>query len=257
MYYLYHIPGKKIGVTRNINNRVTVAQGYKPGEYEVLDQSKDINYISNREIELQNVYGYKVDRTLYKNLFKSNMNINPTEQTSTFPVPLNKLKGHLMDNLGQQWDTPQGYKFEITKDNVAWIVQNAQTSMYNNNRCYIYNKAFYEAYFNSQHNTDTKLGLKNYFPLIRDWAEERGIYEHGNSHTQYVKLIEEAGELAKALLDDNIDEVEDAIGDIVVVLTNLAELNDLKIERCIETAYNQIKNRKGVMSNGTFVKESL
>jgi NTP pyrophosphatase (non-canonical NTP hydrolase) len=257
MYYLYHIPGKKIGVTRNINNRVTVAQGYKPGEYEVLDQSKDINYISNREIELQNVYGYKVDRTLYKNLFKSNMNINPTEQTSTFPVPLNKLKGHLMDNLGQQWDTPQGYKFEITKDNVAWIVQNAQTSMYNNNRCYIYNKAFHEAYFNPQHNPDTKLGLKNYFPLIRDWAEERGIYEHGNSHTQYVKLIEEAGELAKALLDDNIDEVEDAIGDIVVVLTNLAELNDLKIERCIETAYNQIKNRKGVMSNGTFVKESL
>ena len=73
----------------------------------------------------------------------------------------------------------------------------------------------------------------------------------------YVKLIEEAGELAKALLDDNIDEVEDAIGDIVVMLTNLAELNDLKIERCIETAYNQIKNRKGVMSNGTFVKESL
>ena len=257
MYYLYHIPGKKIGVTRNINNRVTVAQGYKPGEYEVLDQSKDINYISNREIELQNVYGYKVDRTLYKNLFKSNMNINPTEQTSTFPVPLNKLKGHLMDNLGQQWDTPQGYKFEITKDNVAWIVQNAQTSMYNDNRCYIYNKAFYEAYFNPQHRPDIKTGLKNYFPLIRDWAEERGIYEHGNSHTQYVKLMEEAGELAKALLDDNIGEIEDAIGDMVVVLTNLAELNDLKIERCIETAYNQIKSRKGIMSNGTFVKEQL
>jgi NTP pyrophosphatase (non-canonical NTP hydrolase) len=68
--------------------------------------------------------------------------------------------------------------------------------------------------------------------------------------------MEEAGELAKALLDDNIDEIEDAIGDMVVVLTNLAELNDLKIERCIETAYNQIKNRKGKMTNGTFVKNS-
>ena len=257
MYYLYHIPGKKIGVTRDLNTRVTLMQGYKKNEYEVLDQSDDIDYISNREIELQQSYGYRKDRTLYKNLFKSNMNINPTEQTSTFPVPLNKLKGHLMDNLGLQWDTPQGYKFEITKDNVAWIVQNAQTSMYNDNRCYIYNKAFYEAYFNPQHNPDTKPGLKNYFPLIRDWAEERGIYEQGNSHTQYVKLMEEAGELAKALLDGNIDEVEDAIGDIVVVLTNLAELNDLKIERCIETAYNQIKNRKGIMSNGTFVKEQL
>jgi NTP pyrophosphatase (non-canonical NTP hydrolase) len=257
MYYLYHIPGKKIGVTRDLNTRVTLMQGYKKNEYEVLDQSDDIDYISNREIELQQSYGYRKDRTLYKNLFKSNMNINPTEQTSTFPVPLNKLKGHLMDNIGLEWDTPQGYKFEITKNNVAWIVQNAQTSMYNDNRCYIYNKAFYEAYSNPQHSPDIKTGLKNYFPLIRDWAEERGIYEHGNSHTQYVKLMEEAGELAKALLDDNIDEIEDAIGDMVVVLTNLAELNDLKIERCIETAYNQIKSRKGIMSNGTFVKEQL
>ena len=257
MYYLYHIPGKKIGVTRDLNTRVTLMQGYKKNEYEVLDQSDDIDYISNREIELQQSYGYRKDRTLYKNLFKSNMNINPTEQTSTFPVPLNKLKGHLMDNIGLEWDTPQGYKFEITKNNVDWIVQNAQTSMYNDNRCYIYNKAFYEAYFNPQHSPDIKTGLKNYFPLIRDWAEERGIYEHGNSHTQYVKLMEEAGELAKALLDDNIDEIEDAIGDMVVVLTNLAELNDLKIERCIETAYNQIKSRKGIMSNGTFVKEQL
>ena len=257
MYYLYHIPGKKIGVTRDLNTRVTLMQGYKKNEYEVLDQSDDIDYISNREIELQQSYGYRKDRTLYKNLFKSNMNINPTEQTSTFPVPLNKLKGHLMDNIGLEWDTPQGYKFEITKNNVAWIVQNAQTSMYNDNRCYIYNKAFYEAYFNPQYSPDIKTGLKNYFPLIRDWAEERGIYEHGNSHTQYVKLMEEAGELAKALLDDNIDEIEDAIGDMVVVLTNLAELNDLKIERCIETAYNQIKSRKGIMSNGTFVKEQL
>ena len=257
MYYLYHIPGKKIGVTRDLNTRVTLMQGYKKNEYEVLDQSDDIDYISNREIELQQSYGYRKDRTLYKNLFKSNMNINPTEQTSTFPVPLNKLKGHLMDNIGLEWDTPQGYKFEITKNNVAWIVQNAQTSMYNDNRCYIYNKAFYEAYSNTQHSPDIKTGLKNYFPLIRDWAEERGIYEHGNSHTQYVKLMEEAGELAKALLDDNIGEIEDAIGDMVVVLTNLAELNDLKIERCIETAYNQIKSRKGIMSNGTFVKEQL
>ena len=68
VYYIYHIPGKKIGVTRDLNNRVTLVQGYKPKEYEVLDSSSDINYISTREIELQKFYGYKVDRTLYKNL---------------------------------------------------------------------------------------------------------------------------------------------------------------------------------------------
>ena len=62
MYYLYHIPGKKIGVTSNLNTRVTLIQGYKEGEYEVLESSKDINYISDREIELQKSYGYKVAR---------------------------------------------------------------------------------------------------------------------------------------------------------------------------------------------------
>ena len=96
MYTIYHIPGKKIGVTRNINNRVTEQQGYAPDEYEVLLTSDDIDYISDMEIELQKSYGYKVDRQKYNNLIKSNkMNINATDQTSTFPCPMNKLKGRL------------------------------------------------------------------------------------------------------------------------------------------------------------------
>ena len=263
MYYLYHIPGKKIGVTRNLNNRVTVQQGYAPDEYEVLLTSDDIDFISNKEIELQQSYGYKKDRTLYKNLFKSNMNINPTEQTSTFPVPVNKLKGHLMDNLGLKWTTPQGYNFEIKKEYINWIMANVSESMFNNNRCYIYNKAFYEAFFNPKHNPDTKyptsskaLGISDRFEQIRQWAETRGIYAEGNSHTQYVKLMEEAGELAKALLDNNKYEVKDAIGDMVVVLTNLAVLEGMQIENCIDSAYNEIANRKGKMINGTFVKSA-
>ena len=140
MYYLYHIPGKKIGVTRDLNTRVTLIQGYKENEYEVLEQSDDIDYISDREIELQKSYGYKVDRTKYKNLNKKSytMKINATEQTSTFPCPLNKLKGRLMDNLGLSWDTDHG-KFTITKENIPWIIANARTSMFNTNRCYIYN----------------------------------------------------------------------------------------------------------------------
>ena len=139
MYYLYHIPGKKIGVTRDLNTRVTLMQGYKENEYEVLEQSDDIDYISDREIELQTSYGYNRDIKLYKNLFNK-MKINVTEQTTTFPLPVNKLKGHLMDNIGLKWKTPQGYDFEITKDNIPWIIKNAITSMYNDNRSYIYNK---------------------------------------------------------------------------------------------------------------------
>ena len=250
MYYLYHIPGKKIGVTRNLNNRVTLIQGYKEGEYEVLDQSEDIDYISDKEIELQKSYGYKVDIKKYKNLFNK-MKINATEQTSTFPVPVNKLKGQLMDNVGLTWQTGFG-QFEITKQNIPWIMANIKESMYNKNRSYIYNKAFYEAYFNPLHNPDVD---NNQFKLIRDWADQRGLYEKGNTITQYVKLQEEAGELAKALLENDHDEINDAIGDMVVVLTNLAHLHGTDIETCIAEAYDEIKSRKGKMINGTFVKD--
>jgi NTP pyrophosphatase (non-canonical NTP hydrolase) len=252
MYYIYHIPGKKIGVTRNLNKRVTEQQGYASDEYEVLLSSTDINLISNMEIELQKSYGYKRDRTLYKNLFKSNMKINPTEQTSTFPVPLNKLKGNLSDNLGIEWETPE-FKFKLQKEHIPWIMQNAKTSMYNNNRSYIYNKAFYEAFFNPVHNPNEIPGR---FDLIRFWAKDRGLYDKGNSHTQYVKLQEEAGELAKALLKNDKPEIIDAIGDIVVVLTNLAHLEGYNIEDCIDTAYNVIARRTGKMINGTFVKDA-
>ena len=258
MYYLYHIPGKKIGVTRNLNKRVTLIQGYKEDEYEVLDQSEDINYISDREIELQKSYGYKVDRQKYKNLFKLNMKINPTDQTSTFPVPTSKLKGRLMDNVGMKWKTPQGYEFEITKENIPWIEQNAKTSMYNDNRSYIYNKAFYEAFFNPEHNPKPTTLNSDRFDLIRDWAAVRGIYDNGDSKTQYVKLLEEAGELAKALLTNDKPEIQDAIGDMIVVLTNLAHLEGFQVEECIDSAYQEIAARTGKMINGTFVKsESL
>jgi len=257
MYYIYHIPGKKIGVTRNLNNRVTLMQGYKETEYEVLEQSDDIDYISDREIELQKSYGYKVDIKKYKNLKFNKMKINATEQTSTFPCPKNKLKGRLMDNLGLTWKTSHG-NFTVTKENLQWIIANVKTSMFNNDRCYIYNKAFYEAYFNPEHTPAEACcgNTSERFDLIRDWAATRGLYQQGNPHTQYVKLQEEAGELAKALLKNDQPEIVDAIGDMVVVLTNLAHLQGYDIEYCIDEAYKIIATRTGKMINGTFVKDA-
>ena len=251
MYYLYHIPGKKIGITRNLNTRVTLMQGYKEGEYEVLEQSNDIDFISDREIELQKSYGYKVDRKLYKNLFKK-MNINATEQTSTFPCPANKLKGHLMDNIGLSWETLHG-KFEINSTTIPWIIHNVKTSMYNEERCYIYNKAYYEAFVAEPAAEVTGATV---FDSIRDWADKRGIYDSGDTKTQFVKLMEEVGELGKAILKDDKDEFVDAIGDCIVVLTNLSHLGGFDVEHCISSAYDEISNRTGSMVNGTFVKDA-
>ncbi len=293
MYYLYPIPGKKIGVTRNLIDRVIKQQGYKSDEFEVLDQSEDIDYISNREIELQQSYGYKVDRKKYKNLFNK-MKINATEQTSTFPYPLNKLKGNLMDSLGEKWETKFG-TFELNKKTVKWITENAVPSMYNAKRSFIYNKAFFEEFLNTYEKASkdvskfsAKLAEKNQelieamkaelvskskaissremyqdlevkevdrFQKIRDWADERGLYDKGDTKTQFCKLMEEAGELGRAILKEDDIEFMDAIGDMVVVLTNMAMLGGTSIETCIDVAYGEIKNRKGKMVNGTFVKD--
>ena len=254
MYYIYHIPGKKIGVTRNLNSRVTKQQGYASDEYEVLLTSDDIEYVSTQEIELQKAYGYKVDRQSYKNLINKNkqMKLNSTEQTTTFPVPLNKLKGNLMDNLGMKWDTDHGV-FGLDDQTVQWICKNAKVSMFNVNRCYIYNKAYALEFLESK----VEVPSNTVYDDIRAWAKAKGIYKSGDSRTQYIKLMEEAGELAQALLKNDETEVIDAIGDMVVVLTNLAKLRGHNIEDCITSAYGVIKDRQGKMINGTFVKQTL
>ncbi len=108
----------------------------------------------------------------------------------------------------------------------------------------------------------------NIFSNIRAWAKNRGIYKNGDSKTQTVKLGEEFGELCKAVLKRDDLEVYDAIGDCVVVLTNIIELYELerlkleneplilnKIEDCIQGSYNVIAQRTGSMKNGTFIKD--
>jgi NTP pyrophosphatase (non-canonical NTP hydrolase) len=93
------------------------------------------------------------------------------------------------------------------------------------------------------------------FKLIRRWAKKRGIIDNGDVKTQYIKLLEETGELAQAILKDDTDEFVDAIGDCVVVLTNLAAIRGIDIEYCITSAYDEICHRTGSMVNGTFVKD--
>ena len=291
-YCIYHIPGKKIGVTRDLKHRVELQQGYKEGEYEILEMSDDINYISEREIELQKEHGYRVDRKLYKDLYNNNfiklnnMNINVTEMTTTFPYPINKLKGHLIDNMGMSWNTEAG-GIILTRASIKWIMENVKPSQYTTNRCYVYNKAFarwfdnnnaYDNMFdNAKQMNEVEQGrngtltgalsptgirqekckpeCNDRFDLIRQWAKERGLYEKGDPKTQTLKLMEEAGEICRAVLKNDHEQVVDGIGDCVVVLTNLAYLNGTTIEKCIDMAYDVIKYRTGKMDNGTFKKD--
>ena len=293
MYYLYHIPGVKIGVTTDLKKRVEHQQGYYPNEYEIIMSTKDIDLVSKWEIRFQKQLGYKVDRKLYKDLYKpvnqiriNNMRINVTEMTTTFPCPVNKLKGHLMDNIGMSWETDFG-NCVITKKSIEWIMDNVKSSQYTNERCYVYNRAFARWFDNNnafdldnakmmneveQKRNGTLTGALaptgirqekrcgtcpevSMFELIRQWAENRGLYDKGDPKTQALKLVEEVGETCRAILKGNDMEAIDGIGDCVVVLTNLAELLGESIEGCIEQAYFEIKDRTGKMENGTFKKD--
>jgi NTP pyrophosphatase (non-canonical NTP hydrolase) len=270
LYYIYHIPGKKIGMTRNIYNRVIKCQGYKPGEFQILESSYDKEFIENKEHQWQRFFNYKKDFASYDdaekspiNQFKSNktMYTNVTDQTTTFNVPVNKLKGFLMDNLGHTFTTSYG-TYIVTPELIRIIMANVRESMYRNTACYVYNKVLFEE-VNKMYNTvpatpetnSSSFDPNNVYDLIRKWATERGIYTSGDSKTQYTKLCEESGELARAILKKDKAELADAIGDMVVVLTNLAYLEGLNIEYCIESAYDVIKSRQGSMVNGTFVKQ--
>ena len=293
IYYIYHIPGKKIGVTTNLKSRVEDQQGYGPGEYEVLARRHDITQAAKYEAMYQRMYGYPVDIVPYDklNCNKNKLNkmkVNVTEQTTTFPCPADKLKGRLMDSIGMRWMTEHG-EFMITPATIKWIMSNVKTSMFNAERSYVYNKAFARFYDNhdayDQYDGKTLAGgmseqkvpeccdeynpctcksepefarrpkQKTQFDLIREWARQRGLYDSGDSKTQALKLVEEVGEICRAVLKNDRHEIIDGIGDCVVVLTNLAELIDMPIEDCIEVAYAEISNRTGKMVNGTFKKD--
>jgi len=114
---------------------------------------------------------------------------------------------------------------------------------------------------------------------VIEWAKTRNIILGSTAIKQHDELLEEVMELRDAIIrNDEIDhrsiftdyeadcykdrkqsiedEIKDAIGDCTVYLINLATMHDMKFEDCLQFAYNEIKDRKGNMIDGKFVKES-
>lgn len=89
---------------------------------------------------------------------------------------------------------------------------------------------------------------------VIDWARERGLLDNPDVKAQMLKVVEETGELCRAILKKDVDQQIDAIGDVQVTLIILATQLGLNYESCLKAAYEEIKNRKGVLTNGTFIK---
>ena len=89
---------------------------------------------------------------------------------------------------------------------------------------------------------------------IAQWHHARNLIEGSDDKTQFCKLAEEMGELSSSICKGR--DIRDDIGDMMVVLINIAERNKTSITECLEIAYDDIKDRKGRMIDGVFVKES-
>lgn len=89
---------------------------------------------------------------------------------------------------------------------------------------------------------------------VEQWSIDKNLH-NGNSDRQALKFYEEAGEVAAALSRNDKEALKDGIGDTVVTLIILAQQQGWSLEECLQYAYDEIKNRKGKMINGTFVKD--
>ena len=90
---------------------------------------------------------------------------------------------------------------------------------------------------------------------VEEWAKAKGL-DKAESSKQFLKVVEECGEVASALARGQEEELKDGIGDVIVTLIILAQQQGLTVEECLQTAYDEIKNRTGKMVDGVFVKAS-
>jgi NTP pyrophosphatase (non-canonical NTP hydrolase) len=108
----------------------------------------------------------------------------------------------------------------------------------------------------TQENDGTIMTVEDLIKHVIQWGADRGITENSDAKTQYLKLVEEVGELGGAIARGRRDDMLDACGDIIVVALMIMAIEDTSLEECLGKAWNEIKDRKGFLRpDGVFIKE--
>ena len=261
MYTVYHAPQlKKVGCTSNFERRMK-EQDLDLDQVEIKFRSSDIEEASLAEETLRKYYNYKEDSpmTYLQKFRKSDSSV--FKSSSSPSVGWNELhigatKDQLRDSLAQYEFIKlgcDGKDFEFKPSQYEALAKAAKKSQYKD---FYWQVTTLEKISNEDIRSEDNSGstIKE-FEQIRQWAVERGLYEKGDSKTQTLKLMEEVGETARAILKSDEPEVKDGLGDILVVLINLSHLCGYKLEDCLAEAYSVISKRKGKMINGTFQKD--
>ena len=263
MYTVYHAPQlKKVGCTNNFERRMK-EQDLDLDQVEIKFRSSDIEEASLAEETLRDYYGYKEDSPMtYLQKIKPAFGRSIVKSSNTPSVGWNQLhvgatKEELRSDLNKYENVilkVDGQEFKFTPDEYDELSKKAKASQYKDFYWQVTTlKKLKDANIRSGDNSGSDT-IKE-FEQIRAWAIERGLYDKGDPKTQFLKLQEEAGEVARAILKNDQAEIVDGLGDCLVVLINLAHLAGYRLEDCLAEAYKVISKRKGSMINGTFVKE--
>ena len=260
-HYVYEIMGDKVGSTQNYPQR-PIEQGAREGEYQLLWEGDSYAERLEQERYWQDEKGYKRDP------FGNDVIFHQYQDSYTITLIKDESKPELLLSHKSVTikTTPYGdIKFTGEKELRA-LSEILETGPYGgfyvklkrarNLRDQLLEENVETPKIETIETPCTHDNTIQEFQQIRDWATDKGIFTSGDPKTQYIKLQEEAGEVAKAILNNDEPEIIDGLGDVLVVLINLSHLCGYKLESCLATAYDVIKKRKGKMVCGTFVKDN-
>lgn len=169
--------------------------------------------------------------------------VKAMEEYASTPKPM-KPDTKLIDSMALRYRHDFSFLDETQKDSI----RTTMTQLWEE----VVGLGFYKA---EKTITSTPKQMKTTIELVEQWAEAKGILSKATPLTQAMKTQEEVNELYRAILDDNRDEIKDAIGDIMVTLIIQCKMQGMDLQDCLESAYNVIKNRTGKMVGGIFVKD--
>ena len=274
-YTIYHLPDQnKIGLAKDVIDRVENQQGYSKGEYRIiLDNINDLETARMVEKAAQKEFNCEeddgpdlVDLAISRKFRKFKNKSTGVAYKSIkgitvgFPSPIDQFKDWVNSQDAIAVEDSKGitlvFKHQQDKD---WLISNARASKYASpeRATYIYIKAAHKYFdnLNSKSNGQFSNGrVDGLLDNIYQWADNRGILK-GKIETQTLKLGEEFGELQKAVLKSDSHEIKDAIGDIIVVLVSIAHFNGHNIADSLQLAYDTISKRTGYTNDkGDFIK---
>ena len=96
--------------------------------------------------------------------------------------------------------------------------------------------------------------LSYFIDNVVQWHHDRNLIEGSTDKDQTLKLLQELGELSDSVCKGR--DIKDDIGDMLVVMLNITTRNGVTLSECLARAWDDIKDRKGKMVDGIFVKEA-